>query len=197
MSFASCAWRAETVSRSDFSRDIRRPKVGDLASHFDSFVGPYLIEMGFSLINDPSEVCDPYYATRAIYASAGGLHLAAGFNPMDGVSAWMSAGRQWIVRGRWFGLSSSYHSLAEQLGLTVPEYYALERGEKFRHTLSAMLDDLKATLPIVLARVTLEDLLAVEAAESGARSRAARYVSMDASEDVNVSAFDGHGSGLA
>ena len=173
----------------DFRGDIKRPKVRDLASHFDRFAGPYLAEMGFRLTNDPGEVRGPYRATLAIYASPKGLFLAAGFAPMDGSYAAISAGRQWIVRGEWYGLSNSYCNLAKRFGLTVPEYYPMEGGEKFRNTLSAMLEDLKATLPIVLARVSLQDLLEVEAAKYGAQFRAMRAIGANAMDDVEVSTF--------
>lgn len=47
---------------------FQHPKVGELALHSHAFLGPYLAEIGFSLVNDPREVYNPCAATRAIYS---------------------------------------------------------------------------------------------------------------------------------
>lgn len=146
-----------------------------LASTFHDMAWPFLSSLGFELENDPSEFGNPYLGSRAIYKTQNGFFLAVGFNPLDGSDAGVMCGRSWnytsdIPRLQQFEhLSNDYSVLANRFGFEVPKSYELRVEDESNTDIQAILNDLKATLPTVLRRVTLDDLIAVEREKNGSQ----------------------------
>ena len=143
-----------------------------LANTFHEMARPFLSHLGFQLQNDPNQF-GPYMATKAVYKSQNGFFLTVGFDPLDGSDAGMLCGRSWnytsdIPELRQFErISNRYDVLAARFGLEVPECYKLDVDDEESTDMQLILNDLKATLPTILERVTLEDLIAVEQEEHG------------------------------
>jgi hypothetical protein len=72
------------------------------------------------------------------------------------------------------------------MGIEAPEYYELGHGDEILRTMERILSDLKQTLPVLLRRVTCEDLLAIERENNGAQSHAAAHGSL---EDYEISEY--------
>ncbi len=150
-------------------------RADELATIFHEKAGAFLAELGFELQNDPAKtVGRPGFAmTSARYRSPQGLYLGASFDPIDGASAGLSCGRRWQYASELPSvpdhdrLSNYYWVLAETFGFDLPRYYELSPGDESIRAIETMLDDLKATLPTVLERVTLEDLMEAENKQYG------------------------------
>ena len=146
-----------------------------LASTFHEMAWPFLSSLSFELQNDPNQLGGAYLATKAVYKSQRGFFLAVGFEPLDGSDAGLMCGRSWNYTSdipelrRFERLSNKYHVLAKQFGFEMPERYELDVDDVDNIDMQAMLNDLKATLPTILERVTLEDLIAVEQEECGSQ----------------------------
>ena len=107
-----------------------------------------------------------------MYRSPRGLCLLVGFAPIDGSSAEIYCGREWSARQEHLFLSNYYAVPAKRLGVDTPMFYELGDGEQVNIAMNMMLADLRRTLPLIVARVTLEDLLCIEREEFGAESKA-------------------------
>ena len=146
-----------------------------LASTFHDMAWPFLSGLGLELEDDPTEFRNPYRATGATYKSRNGFFLAVGFNPLDGCSARMMCGRRWYYRTDIPGLeqfyrwSNDYFVLAKRLGFELPKGYELDVTDVANTDLHEILNDLEATLPTILRRVTLDDLIAVEQEKYGSQ----------------------------
>jgi len=79
--------------------------------------------------------------------------------------------------------------VAKRLGIDVPIHYSLGYGDEIPRTMERILDDLRSTLPVVMQRITLEDLIAVESEAFGARKIASGYVGPDNLGNVEVSDY--------
>ena len=79
--------------------------------------------------------------------------------------------------------------LARRFGIDVPMVYKLGYGEEEAVTMQAMLADLKRTLPVVVPRVTLDDLLRIERDEHGVETRARARFGPKYLENVEIGAF--------
>ena len=143
-----------------------------LANSFHELAWPFLSGLGFRLDNDPNQL-GQYSASRADYRTESGFFLAVGFNPLDGSSAGIMCGRAWNYtsnnpRLREFRrLSHEYAVLAARFGFELPRFYPLDVSDEDNADLLRILDDLKASLPVVLERLTLRDLIAIEEEEYG------------------------------
>jgi hypothetical protein len=151
--------------------------------------GSFLSELGFTLVDDPSLIRNPYQTTAATYKSNSGFFLRVGFDPLDSNSAGVACGRQWRASTGWSVLSNKYAVVAKRLGIDVPIHYSLGYGDEIPRTMERILDDLRSTLPVVMQRITLEDLIAVESEAFGARKIASGYVGPDNLGNVEVSDY--------
>lgn len=146
-----------------------------MASHFHEMAWPFLSDLGFVLAKDPGSILNSYQLTAATYKKKRGFFLTVGFDPLDSNSAIISCGRKWLESRGGFLLSNRYSALARRMGIEVPEHYMLGYGDEIDRTMERILGDLKKTLPIVLQRVTLEDLISIEHEDDGAHSHAAAH----------------------
>jgi len=146
-----------------------------LANVFHEMAWPFLSSLGFELQNDPNQFGGAYLATRAVYKSQNGFFLIVGFEPLDGSDAGLMCGRSWNYTSdipelrRFERFSNKYPVLAKRFGLEVPGRYKLDVDDVENTDMQGILDDLKATLPTILERVTLEDLISVEKEEHGSQ----------------------------
>ena len=141
------------------------------ACQFDRIASDFLTDAGFVLSNDCSEITSPYMGNEALYASARGFYLSAGFDPLDGNSAAFYCGRLWTTGSKSIGLSGSYSELARNYGVDLPPWYQLGFGDRVAVTLTAMLQDLKDSLPIVMSKLCLIDLKRLERGDKGVARR--------------------------
>ena len=137
---------------------------------------PFLSGLGFELQNDPNQL-GPYLATKVVYKSQRGFFLVVGFAPVDGSDAGIICGRSWnytsdIPELRQFErFSTTYDVLAARFGFEVPSRYRLDVDDTANTDMQAILNDLELTLPAILERITLEDLIAVEQQRYGSQWR--------------------------
>jgi len=152
---------------------------------------PVLSELGFELVDDPRTIRNPYLLTGAIYRSKRGLFLSVGFDPFDSNTASISCGRPWRWRkeGGRFLLSNGYSALARRFGIELPPYYTLGYDDAIAKTIERMLSDLQRTLPTVIERTTLEDLIAVEHEQFGAHQSAAAHAGPDYLEQFEITDY--------
>ena len=179
-----------------FYRVIMQPKnfaITRTEAHvFNDLANSFLTELGFSLVNEPGRILGRYRESIAAYKSFRGLYFSVGFDPGDSSTAQMFCGRQWLVPQQFSPLSNCYSNLAKRLGIDIPLYYELPYGEQMHAAIEMLLTDMRRTLPVVVARVTLADLLYIEREPSGAESQArARFGPMYA-EVVEISEFLEH-----
>lgn len=145
-----------------------------LAHTFHQMAEPFLSEMGFALQNDPNKL-EHYCSTRAIYKTQEGFHLWVGLDPIDGRSAGITCGRSWNYSSdvpglrRFQYLSHRCYVLAKRLGVELSEYYELDVHKVDYSDLREILEDLEGNLPTILDRTMLEDLIAVEQEQGGAK----------------------------
>lgn len=156
---------------------------------FHDLANAFLANLGFVLANDPSRIWMPFRATSALYRSSRGLSLQVGFEPGDSNSAAIYCGREWSAQQELQFLSNYYAVLARRLGLHAPMFYKL--GEQYQDaiTMKSMLTDLQRTLPDIVARVTLQDLLCIEREEFGAERKAGWRFGPEYLKHVEVSNF--------
>ena len=149
------------------------------ANSFHNTAGPILSELGFELVNDPQKKVGRYSISSARYKSAASLYLSIGFDPADGRCISVFFGRFLKAKYRKFNigrLSNYYYVLARRFEITVPNYYPLRYGEEMSDSMQSVLHDLRETLPAVLSKVTLEDLIAVEKEQYGSQKVAEGYL---------------------
>ena len=145
-----------------------------LANTFSELAWPFLSDLEFRLDNDPNQV-GQYMATRADYRLENGFFLSVGFNPLDGGTAGIMCGRAWNYRSKIPALrefrrfSHHYDVLAAKFGFELPRAYPLDVNDEENADLLSILDDLQNSLPGILARLTLTDLIAIEREEHGAQ----------------------------
>ena len=117
-----------------------------------------------------------WFATAAVYKCAAGLYLRAGLDPLDGKCAALRFGRLWRLVDTEFDspperglLSNGYAVLARRFGFELPDYYPLHNGEHFRQDVREIVNDIDRTLPALMSKTTLNDLIEVEAEKFGAK----------------------------
>lgn len=115
----------------------------------------------------PRDPVGTYQATSALYRSNLGLYLLEGFEPYDGEFAVVQCGRRWRAANGWTCLSNQYSALALRFGLQVPRIFTWPNESAFSETLDGIVQCLKETLPIVLEKTTIEDLIAIENERAG------------------------------
>jgi hypothetical protein len=132
------------------------------ASVFHGLASAFLAEQGFALLNDVSEKQGRFNFSVARYRSSAGLYISVRFDPGDTDTADVICMRECAVGAEIEPIFCSYSLLARHFGLEVPRFYKLEYGDQQKHTMNAILADLKRTLPHIASRATAEDFLALE-----------------------------------
>lgn len=160
------------------------------AETFHVLAGEELDRLGFFLVNDPSQTQGRYSSSSADYERACGLGLSVGFEN-DSRSAVVFFGRRWSLAGGYAYWSNYYATVAQIFGIDTPIVYPLSWGDKRADEIAAILTDLKRTLPEVIKRVTLEDLIHVERETFGAETIARMQLGEDFRRLVQVSSFRG------
>ena len=154
---------------------------------FHGVAGSFLAGQGFTLVGDPG-IVGMYGGSAALYRSSRGLYLWIMFEPYDGAAAWMTCGREWTPKHGAPFLSNAYSKLAQRFGLEMPLDYPIVGGEQPIIVVEKILADLQRSLSIVVSKVSLNDLIAVEneepggAAVAGTRNFGENY---DASIDIS------------
>jgi hypothetical protein len=167
--------------------DRQRPSTHAVV--FDSVAGSFLSSQGFTLAGDPG-VVGMYGGSAAFYRSGRGLSLSVAFEPHDGAAAWMSCGREWTPKGWAMFLSNGYSKLAQRFGLDLPVSYPIASGEQPIIVVEKIAADLKRSLPVIVSRVSLDDLVAIENEEpSGAAVNVIRSFGANYADSVEVSDF--------
>ncbi|HKR38032.1 MAG TPA: hypothetical protein VJT10_24545 [Steroidobacteraceae bacterium] len=168
---------------SDFKRGPTAAQV------FHGLAGSLLADLGFVLVNDPSQILGRFGESDAIYRSPRRLSLCVGFDPVDSDAARVTCGREWSVQQQLQYLSNLYSVLAKRFGVDTPLFYPLGSGDQTNVTLKAILADLTRTLPLVVPRVTLDDLLHIEREQYGAESRALARFGPEYLQHVQISSY--------
>lgn len=156
----------------------QRPSVHAVVFH--SVAGSFLGGQGFTLVGDPG-IVGMYGGSAALYRSSRGLSLWIMFEPYDGAAAWMTCGREWTPKEGAPFLSNAYSKLAQRYGLYLPLAYPIANGEQPIIVVEKIVTDLRRSLPIVISKVSLNDLITVEneeptgAAVSGIKSFGENY----------------------
>lgn len=158
------------------------------AQTFHALAGDELVRFGFSLANDPSQTRGRYSDSSADYECSRGLWLSVGFENDSG-SALVFFGRRWSLGQGHARLSNYYAILASRFGIETPVSYPLSWDEQRASELAAILTDLKRTLPEVMKRVTLNDLIQVERETFGAETLARAHFGTDFDRLCQVSSF--------
>lgn len=156
---------------------------------FHHLANACLANLGFVLANDPSRIWRPFRWTSALYRSSRGLFLQVGFEPGDSNTATIYCGRAWSAQQELQFLSNCYAVLARRLGLHAPMFYKLGEQHQDAITMKSMLTDLQRTLPDIVARVTLEDLLCIEREEFGAERKAKGHFGPEYLQHVEISHY--------
>lgn len=156
---------------------------------FHDLAGAFLAELGFLLANDPDRIWKPFRASSALYRSSRALSLLVGFEPGDSNTATIYCGREWSAQQELQFLSNCYAVLARRLSLHTPMFYKLGEPRQYAITMRSMLTDLQRTLPDIVARVTLEDLLCIEREEFGAERKAKGYFGPEYLQHVEISHY--------
>jgi hypothetical protein len=139
------------------------------AETFHALAENDLVQLGFSLVNDPTQTQSRYSNSSADYECSRGLRLSVGFSNDSGTGA-AFFGRFWSL-GEAGGYFSNYFAiLARRYGIDTPLSYPLSWGERRASEIAAILTDLKRTLPEVMKRVTLDDLIQLERETFGAQT---------------------------
>ena len=162
-----------------------------VAKVFDESARGFLGSLDFVVINDPERALSPYRKSWALYRDPCGLHLLVDFEAADGNYAGFSCGRAWCSDEGILCLSGEYQDLCWRLDLSVPEYYRLGYAAEMRKTMDDMLDDIERAQPTVAAKVTLDDLLAIEREEHGSERHAVLRFGKDYAGVVTTSASEG------
>ena len=98
-------------------------------------------------------------------------------------------GHEWRARARpdWWALSNTYAAVSKCCGIVTPNYYPY--GKEVTETFKSIIEELTATLPVVMARVTLDDLETVEHQRSGAARVATGVFGANYLDHVEISEF--------
>jgi hypothetical protein len=156
---------------------------------FHSVAGSFLGSLGFTLAEDPG-IVGMQGGSAAIYRSKRGLSLWIMFEPSDGAAAWMTCGREWTPREGASFLSNAYSRLAQRFGLELPVDYPIANGEQPIIVVEKIVADLKRSLPIVVAKVSMNDLIAIENEEPhGAAVNVVRSFGANYAASVDISDF--------
>jgi hypothetical protein len=156
---------------------------------FHSVAGPFLAALGFALAGDPA-IVGRFGGSSAFYRSKRGLSLWVIFDPVDSDCAWINCGREWTPKGWAMLLSNNYSILAQRFGLDVPLSYLMDRGEPLDILAERILSDLKRSLPIVVSKVSMDDLVAIENEEpAGAAVNVIRSFGANYAASVDISDF--------
>jgi hypothetical protein len=139
------------------------------AETFHALAGDDFVRLGLSLANDPGQTRGRYSDSSADYQCSRGLWLSVGFENDSG-SAVVCFGRLWSLGNAGGYFSNYYAILARKYGIDTPVSYSLSWGEERANQIATILTDLKRTLPQVIKRVTLEDLIHVEREPFGAET---------------------------
>ncbi len=139
------------------------------AETFHALAAAELGRLGFMLINDPSQRRGRYSDASADYECPRRLRLSVGFENDSG-NALVFFGRLWLLQQGHTCLSNHYAMIARRFGINTPMSYPLSCGQQRTGQIAAILTDLKRTLPEVMKRVTLDDLIHVEREKFGAES---------------------------
>lgn len=162
------------------------------ASHavaFHSVAGWFLAAQGFAIVEDPGLV-GMHGGSAACYRSRRGLALWVVFEPIDGAGAGMTCGREWRPKGAASFLSNHYAKLAAHFGFELPLIYPMTSSEQPTNVAEKILADLKRSLPVVVAKVSLDDLVAIENEEPiGAALCIRRGFDADAAPSVDIGEF--------
>ena len=164
-----------------------------LAYQFHEMASPFLSSINFELVADPNRNLSVYQASSAEYRSINGLNLSITFQPMDGSSVSIYIGRWWLQpdMGPWGCLSNTYSVLTQRFGIQMPLYYKLVLNpDEIANTMVTVLKDLQRSLPEVLERTTLEDLICIESEQYGAKITAELKFGPNCMEVVEISSFD-------
>ena len=155
---------------------------------FHSVAGSFLGSLGFTLAEDPG-IVGMHGGSAAIYRSKRGLSLWIMFEPYDGAAAWMSCGREWTPKGKATFLSNGYPTLAQRFGLELPVDYPIANGEQQPIiVVEKVVADLTRSLPIVVAKVSMNDLIAIENEEPhGAAVNVVRNFGANYAASVDIS----------
>ncbi|PCJ40913.1 MAG: hypothetical protein COA71_09950 [SAR86 cluster bacterium] len=166
------------------------------ALEFHELAWPFLSKLEFELVNNPSEVISQYGASMAQYKSKNSFYIAAVFNSADANSASVSCGRKWveiykIINGEqsYLGLSGSYSDLVKFFGFDTPSFYEFN-SEKGGVTFNKILKDIQRTLPTVLHKTEIENLISIESEPHGMKHRMIRTFGENYLEDVSISSFN-------
>lgn len=125
-----------------------------------------------------------------MYRSKRGLSLWIMFEPYDGAAAWLTCGREWAPKEWAPFLSNAYSKLAQRFGLDVPLDYPIGNGEQPIIVVEKIVADLERSLPIVVSKVSMNDLLAIENEEpSGAAAIVTRSYGANYRASVDISDF--------
>jgi hypothetical protein len=149
------------------------PRTATAAASFHVLADSVLSREGFVLLNDTNKILGRFGESVCIYSSESGLYLSVGFDPGDTNTIQLSLGRGWFVGPELYGISNNCSILAERLGVQMPLAYPLGYGEDQRRGMDMVVKELDKKLPVLIEKVTLEDLDAVERHQFGVRTRAA------------------------
>jgi hypothetical protein len=156
---------------------------------FHSVAASFLGSQGFTLVGDPG-IVGMYGGSAALYRTKRGLSLWIMFEPYDGAAAWMTCGREWTPKEGAPFLSNAYSKLAQRFGVDLPLDYPIANGEQPSIVAERIVADLKRSLPIVVSKVSMTDLLAIENEEpSGAAASAVRSFGANYATNVDISDF--------
>lgn len=159
------------------------------AEEFHRAAGEFLASHGFAL-SPGIRIGGKYGDNAALYRSARGLRLWVVFDPHDSGCAWMACGREWTPKHGASYLSNKYAALARRFGFSVPRSYSTERREPPAVFVRQLVADLERTLPTIVARMSIEDLYAIEQEEPiGASLCTAKGYGANYLKDVSVSEF--------
>jgi hypothetical protein len=159
-----------------------------LASLFHGRACAFLTHHGFNLINEPSESFGRYNFSSAKYKAASNLYLTAAFEPYDGNDGQIFFGRQWIFGGYTY-LSNNYAVMAKRFGFDVRSLYRL-REEDGDRTIEVIVSDLQRSLPTVISKIQLQDVVTVEQEPYGAKSLAKMILRTNDLSSVQISSLD-------
>ncbi len=155
---------------------------------FHSVAGSFLGSQGFTLEGDPG-IVGMHGGSAALYRSDRGLSLWIMFEPIDGAAAWMTCGRKWTPKKGAPFLSNAYSMLAQRFGLNLPLDYPMSSSEQPIIVVQKIVADLERSLPIVVAKVSMNDLLAIENEHHGAAVSVLRSFGANYPASVDISNF--------
>ena len=159
------------------------------AETFHALAGDDLVRLGFSQAHDPSQTTGRYSDSGAHYVCSRGLRLCVGFEN-DSRNALVFFGRLWsLSQGRGAYFSNYYAILARRFGIDTPISYPLSWGDQRAGEIATILTELKRSLPEVMKRVTLDDLIQVEREQFGAETLARAQFGTGFDRSVRVSSF--------